>query len=357
VAVVIDGGRIPTFCASKNLSPSAECAGNRSTGAECIKIALINNMPDPALEDTEQQFVELLNGAAVGTPVHLKLFSLPGVPRGDRGQQRLTNYYHGIEELWNSRFDAVIVTGTEPRQSNLRQEPYWRILTEVLDWAEHNTFSAILSCLAAHASVLYSDGIERHRLDDKQFGVFGFQKACAHALTTQTPEMIRFPHSRWNEVREEELISGGYIVLTRSAQYGVDCFVKKKKQSLFVHFQGHPEYGARTLLKEYRRDIRRFLKGERETYPSMPQTYFDAAATGLLNAFRERALSGSDEKLIAAFPEAAVVPTLEHSWSASARRLYSNWLAYVMARRSGTSAFRALTAPPGDLQRKPSVLP
>ena len=47
----------------------------------------------------------------------------------------------------------------------------------------------------------------------------------------------------------------------------MDLFVKKKEKSLFVHFQGHPEYGAQTLLKEYRRDIKRFLRGERETYP------------------------------------------------------------------------------------------
>ena len=64
------------------------------------------------------------------------------------------------------------------------------------------------------------------------------------------------------------LAACGYIVLTQSAEGGVDTFVKKKKRSLFVHFQGHPEYGAQTLLKEYRRDIKRFLRGERETYPS-----------------------------------------------------------------------------------------
>ena len=34
-------------------------------------------------------------------------------------------------------------------------------------------------------------------------------------------------------------------VLTQSAEGGVDSFVKKKKQSLFVHFQGHPEYAPR----------------------------------------------------------------------------------------------------------------
>ena len=38
-------------------------------------------------------------------------------------------------------------------------------------------------------------------------------------------------------------------MLTQSADGGVDLFVKKKKRSLFVHFQGHPEYGAQTLTE------------------------------------------------------------------------------------------------------------
>ena len=75
------------------------------------------------------------------------------------------------------------MTGTEPRQPDLRQEPYWSALTEVLDWAERNTASTILSCLAAHAGVLHSDGILRQPLDDKQFGVFESSKVCDHELT------------------------------------------------------------------------------------------------------------------------------------------------------------------------------
>ena len=49
-------------------------------------------------------------------------------------------------------------------------------LASVLDWAERNTVSTILSCLAAHAGVLHSDGIDRHPLSDKQFGVFDFDQ-------------------------------------------------------------------------------------------------------------------------------------------------------------------------------------
>ncbi len=104
---------------------------------------------------------------------------------------------------------------------------------------------------------------------------------------------MQIPHSRWNEVRADELTSCGYQVLTQSVEAGVDLFVKEKKDSLFVHFQGHPEYGARTLLKEYRRDIKRFLRRERETYPTMPHGYFDTTASKLLSDFREKVISES----------------------------------------------------------------
>ena len=139
--------------------------------------------------------------------------------------------------------------------------------------------------------MLHSDGIERCRLSDKQFGVFEFATTSDHALTQGTGASIRFPHSRWNEVRADALKTCGYTVLTQSDEGGVDCFVKRKKRSLFVHFQGHPEYGAQTLLKEYRRDIRRFLRLERETYPSMPRGYFDAVSTRLVTEFRDVVIS------------------------------------------------------------------
>ena len=132
--------------------------------SECVNLAFINNMPDAALEDTEFQFFELLDIASGDVPVFLKLYSLTGVPRADRGQRHLNEFYFGMDELWNDQFDGVIVTGTEPRQPDLRQEPYWSALADVLDWAERNTVSTVLSCLAAHAGVLHSDGIRRHPL-------------------------------------------------------------------------------------------------------------------------------------------------------------------------------------------------
>src|ERR1700691_1537579 len=276
MSIVIDGGRVPKLLSRQNAPNVAPPSGKQEASAEHLRIALINNMPDSALEDTEVQFFELLESAAGDLPLSLKLYSLPELPRSDAGQQHLRNFYHGMDDLLNSRFDGMIMTGTEPKQPNLRNEPYWPALANVLDWAESNTVSTILSCLAAHAGVLYSDGIGRHPLGDKQFGVFEYERVCDHALTNDTSGLVQFPHSRWNEVQEDALTSCGYTILTKSERAGVDSFVKKKKKSLFVHLQGHPEYLVGTLLKEYKRDIKRFLRGERETYPSVPQRYFDA---------------------------------------------------------------------------------
>jgi homoserine O-succinyltransferase len=353
--LIIEGGRIPPRWADKkNLhsGPVDTC----SASAECVRIAFVNNMPDSALEDTEMQFFELLEAAAGDIPVRLKLHSLSGVPRGERGQQHLSGFYFSTDDLLSHRFEGAIMTGTEPRQTDLRNEPYWSAMGSVLDWAENNTASTILSCLAAHAGVLHSDGIHRRPLGDKQFGVFEFAKTGKHQLTAGTGERVWFPHSRWNEVEAEAVTASGYQVLTQSAEGGVDSFVKMKKRSLFVHFQGHPEYGAQTLLKEYRRDIKRFLRKERETYPSMPKGYFDAAATKLLNDFREAVRSDRQEELVEGFPEAAVASTLQKTWHSSAIAIYRNWLCYVISKKWDSPELSALTSAREDFERERSPL-
>jgi homoserine O-succinyltransferase len=354
--LIIDGGRIPPGWGERSRLRRILSFDRQELRTEGVSLALINNMPDAALEDTELQFFELLDIASGDVPVFLKLYSLTGIPRTDRGERHLNSFYWGMDDLWKSRFDGVIMTGTEPRRPDLREEPYWPVLTQVLDWAERNTASTVLSCLAAHAGVLHSDGIGRHPLSDKQFGVFDFTKAADHQLTSGTPETVRFPHSRWNEVRADELTASGYLVLTQSADGGVDSFVKKKKRSLFVHFQGHPEYGAQTLLKEYRRDIKRFLRGERETFPSMPKDYFDATSARLLNDFREVALSERREELIEGFPEAAVLGTLQKTWHSSAATVYRNWLQYVVTKKAELTTFPSMAAVSDPASRKRSAL-
>jgi homoserine O-succinyltransferase len=300
-----------------------------ATSQERIELALINNMPDLAIEETESQFFQLLDDASCDYLVRLRLFSLPNLPRGEQARKRFDNYYFGINDLWNSRFDAAIVTGTEPRPSNLRQEPYWPALVDVLDWAEEETISAVLSCLAAHAAVLHTDGISRRPLEEKRCGVFDVERVAEHPLTAGVADNLRFPHSRWNEISADALAAAGYSVLTHSKGAGVDLFAKKKRVSLFLGFQGHPEYDALTLFKEYRRDTRRFLKGERTTYPSLPVGYFDNQMSEALHVFRERAVAQKCEELMAEFPDRQVARRLQNTWYGAGRSIYRSWLRYV----------------------------
>jgi homoserine O-succinyltransferase/O-acetyltransferase len=340
--IAIEGGRIPVLLKRAKAFESQHVPNSPHVSPDLLRIALVNNMPDAALEDTELQFFDLLSAAAVATPISLKLFSLPDVPRTDAGEKHLRNFYSGADELLSSRFDGVIITGTEPRRPNLRDEPYWRALVEVFSWAETNTTSTILSCLAAHAGVLATDDIPRSPLGDKQFGVFEYKTLTPHPLTEGIGNSMRIPHSRWNEVKADALTSCGYQVLTQSANAGVDLFVKQKQNSLFVHFQGHPEYNTRTLLKEYRRDIKRFLRRERETYPSLPQGYFDEAASGLLEDFRSRAVADPVDGMLAQFPEAAVAATVQNIWQKAGIQVYRNWLEYLGSKKSEGSTLASL---------------
>jgi homoserine O-succinyltransferase len=210
-----------------------------------------------------------------------------------------------IDRLWDDALDALIVTGREPHAPHLRDEPYWPVLAQIVDWAARNTYSCIWSCLAAHAAVLHLDGIQRRRFKQKLFGVFDCTTAAGHPLFAGTPHQIRTPHSRWNDLSEDDLRAHGYLILRHSSEAGADTFSKVVRESLFIFFQGHPEYDAETLWLEYSRDIRRYLKAEYRDCPSPPRNYVANASAA----------------------------TPANTWGEHAVVFYRNWLKYIHARR------------------------
>jgi homoserine O-succinyltransferase/O-acetyltransferase len=311
---------------------SSEIASTQvQTTSECVRLAFINNMPDSAIEDTEAQFFSLIHSASAQLPVVIGLYSLPGVPRGEAAQHHLDRFYLSTEKLLSLKYDGAIITGTEPRHPDLREEPYWNSLSDVFKWAENHTFSTVLSCLAAHAGVLFSDGISRSPIGIKRFGVFEHEVVQDHPLTKGLHNPLLIPHSRWNELREDSLTAAGYQVLTRSAVAGVDLFVKQKDQSLFVHLQGHPEYMGNTLYKEYRRDMRRFLRTERDTYPETPFNYFDEQTSSKIKDFELAARAHRVEQLMSQFPEVESNETNGSAWQRDSIQIYRNWLAELVA--------------------------
>jgi homoserine O-succinyltransferase len=306
--------------------------GRREPDPRCLDIAFVNSMPDQAFAATERQFLQLLDAAADDRVVRVTLYALPDVP-GKWGEHRLSSHYSAFDEVWSRRHDGLIVTGTEPRAPDLSDEPYWSTLARLVEWAEHNAVSAIWSCLAAHAAVHCLDGICRHPLEDKCFGLFDCRPVVKHALTRGVDWPMRVPHSRWNDVPEQALVAAGYEVVARSPEAGVDAFVRQGR-SLFVFFQGHPEYRPETLWREYRRDVGRFLTGERAAYPTLPKAYLDdETAQGLL-AFRDRALADRRPALIADFPVGPAASRLTDVWQRPATRIYRNWLSILSEQKA-----------------------
>jgi homoserine O-succinyltransferase len=309
---------------------------------ECLDIGLINNMSDAALMSTERQLFDLLGTAAGELLVRLHFYTIETTPRSDWGRDYVRRYYRGTDDLLNRSLDGVIVTGAEPRAASLTEEAYWRTFVQILDWARENTVSSVYSCLAVHGAVLHTDGVERHKLPAKCIGVFAQTKIRNHPLMHNVPATFRTPHARWNEVQEEALGSCGYSVLTRSAEAGVDCFVKQQKKILFVHFQGHPEYETHSLLGEYRRDMGRFLRGENEVCPTIPRGYFGTEAEEIMTAFRRKTLSDRRPEFFADFPADEVAKDLRNVWQPAARRIYRNWLLYMASQRAGRTRPSAL---------------
>jgi homoserine O-succinyltransferase len=306
-----------------------------------VTVGLINNMGDAALEATERQFFTLLSAAAGGMSVRLSLYALPNVPRNDLGRDRIQRFYALPQDLWSSQLDGLIITGREPRTPNLKDEPYWNSLIEVLEWAEENTSSTIWSCLAGHAALLHMDGINRRRSNEKRCGVFNCVQSAHHPLLAGLPACIKVPHSRWNDIPEDELAGCGYSVLTRAEDAGVDTIVKQRN-SLFVFFQGHPEYEADTLLLEYRRDVKRYLRGETNTYPSMPRSYFDQDATDALAALGKKALVDRNQRLLTDVEAALDGKRGSQTWAPTAARMYANWLRYLHEQKQGRTRHTSL---------------
>ncbi len=300
---------------------------------DAIVIGFVNNMPDAALRTTERQFRDLLLAGPFGNRVSIRWFCLPDVPRADIIQPYLHQHYETIDNLWTSDLDGLIVTGAEPRAPGLKQEPYWNTLARLIDWAEDHTVSTVWSCLAAHAAVLHLDGIDRSPLDEKLSGVFDCQKVADHPLVSGMPATWRIPHSRYNGLPAKALEAMGYQIISTSKDAGADLFVKQRS-SLFIFAQGHPEYDPDALFREYRRDITRFLSGERNDFPEAPRFYFDHKTAAALEAFRLRALERRNTDILVELPVGIAEVMLTHPWREPARGIYANWVAYLAAQKS-----------------------
>jgi len=355
-----------------------------------VELAFVNNMPDPAFAETERQFLRLLASASGGRTVVVHRYWMPGITRGDAVRRRVRATYQPLERLFTTAPAGCIVTGTEPRAERLTDEPYWGDLVAVLEWGADQGVAMWLSCLAAHAALLACDRIERVPLPAKFSGVFAHDVDTSHPLTrdlgadrghhTGPAAPVMVPHSRLNTVPDEALRSRGYELLMTSRDVGWTLATKTVGTSAFVLVQGHPEYSTTSLLREYRRDVRRYLRGDRSDYPALPTGYLDERGTRAATAFAAAAtrmparpvssagtmldgvgsppdgtgppLDGvgsppdgvgsppgrSPSGMLPAFPYERMARGITNTWQAAGVRLLANWLSGLARRGEASGA-------------------
>lgn len=292
---------------------------------DVLEIALVNNMPDQALAATQTQFARLVRAGAGGRAVRWRCYLLPGLDRSASARRYLERSHEDIEALYRRGADGLIVTGCEPRAARLDHEPYWPQMQKLVDWARVHTHSTIWSCLAAHAATLHLAGIERRRMPEKISGVYACagEGSCWNGKAQARVSLV--PHSRYNDLPRAALERGGFHVASYSSKIGVDMYWREEP-SLFVFLQGHPEYDPDTLAKEYRRDVMRFLGGERDTCPAIPEGYFGAETARKLEALRDCATSGDCDDAEAALKRILSDGAAPPDWAGDSARLYEGWL-------------------------------
>lgn len=305
------------------------------TPTATVVVGLVNNMLGKAHGRTELQFRKLLAAAGTDLGIELRLFSphpeatLDGEP------------YRDVKELETSPLDAVIVTGSPPCAKQLMMEPLWPSLSRIVDVVLARGLPAIWSCLAAHVAIFRLDGVHRRHLPRKISGLYRCRAVeAAYPLLSGLPRQWSVPHSRCNDLPLGELEGRGYHPIVVSDGAGTDTYIREH-ESLFVFFQGHLEYDQNSLLLEYKRDIGKFLTGEREDYPDMPNGYFGPDTEEKVLLFKEQAVRHRIPGLISEFPPVGYADSGIPEWSYVATRFYANWLHYVV----GDSCPKTLNQP------------
>ncbi len=311
------------------LAPAASVRSDDSTesrGTTRWTCALVNNMPDGALDTTERQYLDLLSAGSQSEIIEIRRYTMAGVPRGEKTAARIAEQYSPLETLYADPPDLLIVTGSNPIERHIQDEAYWSDLVELISWGREHVRSMLLSCLAAHAAATVFDDIERVSLPSKHTGVFPQRVKPDHPLNAGLEPLVLLAHSRWNTVPTDPLVHAGYEVAIDSDD-GWAVATCDVGQCQLVLVQGHPEYDPSSLLREYRRDAGRYVHHERDDLPYLPFHCVAADDWEPLQLLHHQIISGErDPILIDSYPFDEVGNRAPWPWRPMATRFYANWL-------------------------------
>ena len=295
-----------------------------------LHIGLLNMMPDAALAATERQFFRLIGESNPIAQIYVHPFTLNELPRSEKTQAHIDEFYETFEQIKQQGLDALIITGANVIGPDLTDQPFWTPLIEVADWAHENVTSTLCSCLATHAVLEFRYGQKRVPQAIKKWGVFPHKVINQmHSLATDINTRFDVPHSRWNDVSLEQFNQAKLNVLAVGDD---ECVHLATSEDGFrtIFFQGHPEYDTISLLKEYKREVLLYVEGVRKDYPPYPENYFGIQTAAILREYKSRLFAALKNNTdIPVFPEDLIVPQLDNTWHDTAGEVVGNWVGLV----------------------------
>jgi homoserine O-succinyltransferase len=295
-----------------------------------LHIGLLNMMPDAALAATERQFFRLVGESNQIAQFYMHPFTLKELERSSEAAAHIAKYYESFDNIKAQGLDALIITGANVTQPDLAKESFWEPLIEVIDWAYANVTSTLCSCLATHAVLQFRYGQTRRHMGFKRWGVYSHRVLDRHhPLVLGVNTRFDVPHSRYNDVSRAQFEAAGLHVLAESDEAGVHLAASEDLFRL-VFFQGHPEYDIISILKEYKREVLRFIRGERSDYPPYPDNYFSQQTEAILDEYRDQVVATRNNGQASPdLPESLIVNKLDNTWHDTAEAVINNWIGKV----------------------------
>ena len=253
-----------------------------------IEIAVVNLMPTKV--ETETQLLRLL--ANTPLQVNLTLIKTATYKSTNTSEKHMERFYKTFDEVRDTRFDGMIVTGAPVENLDFKEVAYWEELKAIFDYADSMVTSTIYICWGAQAAMYHYYGIEKKPLPKKLFGVFKNRASVAYEpLLKGLNDTFSIPHSRYTEIDSDAVRANKKLrVLAEGARSGISI-VKSRDDRKFFFF-GHSEYDRETLKNEYMRDKEKGLKID------PPENYF---------------IDGD-------------VNRIDMSWNSTGNLLFYNWL-------------------------------
>ncbi len=258
-----------------------------------LKIAIVNLMPTK--EVTETQLLRILGNTPL--QIEITLLTMASHESTNTSKEYMQAFYRTFESVKDQKFDGLVITGAPVENIPFEEVDYWKELVAIMDWSRKHVFSTLHICWASQAALYHEYGINKHRLDEKVFGVFEHRVLNpTHKLVRGFDETFRAPHSRHTTIHREDVERVKALeILAESDEAGVFLIASRDGRSIYV--SGHAEYDADTLSREYNRDVAKGLKIE------VPKNYY---------------------------PDDDPAKTPRNTWRAHANLLFVNWLNYFV---------------------------